>query len=54
MKTENERIMILSKYTVCDSKTLTFVKEQKSSRLLSRLGIKTLLNKIPLLDPLLF
>ena len=37
-----------------DSKKLKFIKEQEASGLLSSLEIKTLLNKIPLLGPLLF
>ena len=45
--------MLLSKCVVCDSKKLTFVKEQKASGLLSSLGIITPLRKIPLLGPLL-
>ena len=40
--------MILSKSTVCDRKKSKFIKEQGISRLLSSLGIKTPLNKIPL------
>ena len=51
--TKNGRI-ILSKYVVCDNKKLKFIKEQEASGLLSSLGIKTPLNKIPLLGPLLF
>ena len=46
--------MLLSKCTVCDSKKSEFVKEQEASGLLSSLGIKALLNEIPLLDSLLF
>ena len=46
--------MLLSKCVVCDSKKSKFLKEQEASRLLSSLGIKTPLNKIPLLGPLLF
>ena len=38
----------------CDSKKSNFIKEQEASGLLSSLGIKTPLNKIPLLGPLLF
>ena len=52
VRTENGRIMLLSKYAVCDSKTLKFAKEQESSGLLSSLGIKGPLNKIPLLGSL--
>ena len=47
--------MILSKYAVCDSKKKSkIIKTQEASGLLSSLGIKTPLSKIPLLDPLLF
>ena len=53
VRTKNERIMILSKCEVCDSKKLKFIKEQEASGLLSSLGIKTPLNKIPLLGSLL-
>ena len=54
VKTKNGRIMLLSKCEVCDSKKSKFIKEQEASGLLSSLGIKTPLNKIPLLGPLLF
>ena len=54
VRTKNGRIMLLSKCEVCDSKKLKFIKEQEASGLLSSLGIKTPLNKIPLLGPLLF
>ena len=46
--------MILSKCEVCYCKTSKFIKEQEPSGLLSSLGIKTPLNKIPLFGPLLF
>ena len=54
VRTKNGRIMLLSKCAVCDSKKSKFIKEQEASGLLSSLGIKTPLNKIPLLSPLLF
>ena len=38
----------------CVIKKLTFIKEQEASGLLNSLGIKTPLNKIPLLGSLLF
>ena len=41
--------MLLSKYVVCDSKKLKFIKEQEASGLLSSLEINTPLNKNPLL-----
>ena len=46
--------MLLSKCVVCDSKTSKFIQQQDANGLLSSLGIKTALNKIPLLGPLLF
>ena len=51
--TKNGRITLLSKYAVCDSKKLKFIKQQEASGLLSNLEIKTPLSKIPLLGPLL-
>ena len=53
-RTKNERIMLLSKCKVFDTKKSKFIKEQESGRLLSSLGIKTILSKIPLVGPLLF
>ena len=53
-RTKNGRIMFLSKCTVCYSKKPKFIKQQKASGLLSSLGIKTPLSKIPLVGPLLF
>ena len=50
---ENRRIIILSKCAVCDSKKLKFIKQQEASGLLSSLGIKTPLSKIPFLGPFL-
>ena len=50
---KNRGIMLLPKCAVCDSKKSKFVKEQEASGLLSSLGIKTHLNKVPLLGPLL-
>ena len=52
LKTKNGRSMLLIKSAICDSKKPRFVKEQEAKRLLSSLGIKTPLNKIPLLDVL--
>ena len=42
-------LMLLSKCAVWDSKKSKCIKQQETSRLLSSLGIKTLLNKIILL-----
>ena len=55
VRTKTGRIMLLSNCEVCDSKKLKFIKEREASGLLlSSLRIKTPLNKIPLLDPLIF
>ena len=53
-KKKNERISILSKYVVCDSKKSKFIKQKEAGGLLSNLGTKTSLSKIPLVGPLLF
>ena len=53
-RTKIERIILLSKCAVCDSKKSKFIKQQEASGLLSSLGIKTPLSKIPLVGPLLF
>ena len=53
-RTKNGRIILLSKCAVYDSKKLKFIKEQEASGLLSSLGTKTPLSKIPLVGPLLF
>ena len=54
VNTKNGKFMLLSNYAVCKSKKSRFIKEQEASGLLSSLGIKTLLSKIPLVGPLLF
>ena len=54
LRTKNGRIILLSKFEVCDSKKPKFIKGKDASGLLSSLGIKTPLNEIPLLDSLLF
>ena len=46
--------MFLTNCVVCDSKKSRFIKQQEVRGLLSNLGIKAPLNKIPLLGPLLF
>ena len=54
VKTKNGRMMLLSKCAVCDSKKSKYIKEQEASLLLSSLGIKIPLSKIPLIGPPLF
>ena len=51
-KTKNVRLIMQSKCPVCGIKKSRFVKEQEARGLLSNLGIKTLLSKIPLLNVL--
>ena len=46
-RTKNGRIMLLSKYAVCNSKIWKFIKEEAGCGLLSSLGIKAHLSKIP-------
>ena len=53
-KTGNNKTMLLSKCAICGSKKSRFIKEQKASGLLSSLGIKTPLSKIPVLGNILF
>ena len=48
LKTENGRLRLSSKCAGCGSKKSKFMKEQEAKGLLSNLGIKTPLNKIPL------
>ena len=52
--TNNGRTMMISKCVVCNSKKCKFIKKQKAKGLLSKLGIKTPLNKIPILGDILF
>ena len=54
LKTTNGKTMILSKCAICGSKKSKFIREQQAKGLLSNLGIKTPLNKIPLLGDILF
>ena len=53
-KTTNGKTMILSTCAICDSKKSKFIKEQQAKGLLSTLGIRTPLNKLPLLGDILF
>ena len=52
--TSNGRTMILSKCAICGSKKSKFIKNQEAKGLLSSLGLKTPLSKIPLLGDVLF
>ena len=52
--TSNGKLMILSKCAICTSKKSKFIKNQEAKGLLSNLGIKTPLSKVPLLGDFLF
>ena len=52
VKTKNNRLVMQSRRSVCGIKKSRFVKEQEAKDLLSNLGIKTPLYKIPLLNVL--
>ena len=53
-KTKNGGTMILSKCAVCDSKKSRFIEKQEPKGLLSNLGIRTPLSKIPVMGDILF
>ena len=46
-KTDKGILMISSKFVICDSKKSKFIKKQEASGLLSNLGLKKPLRKIP-------
>ena len=52
VRTKNNRLMMLSKCATCNNKKSRFIKEQEARGLLSNLGIRTPLSKIPLLNVL--
>ena len=53
-KTSNNRTMIISKCAQCGSKKSRFIKNQEAKGLLSNLGIRTALSKVPILGNILF
>ena len=52
VRTKNNRLLMQSQCSNCRNKKSRFVKEQEAEGLLSDLGIKTPLSKIPLLNVL--
>ena len=50
----NGRVMILSKYGICCSKKSRFIKNQEAKGLLSKLGLRKSLSKVPILGDILF
>ena len=52
--TSNGKTMTLSKCAICISKKSKFIKKQEAKGLLSNLGIRAHLSKIPILGDVLF
>ena len=52
--TSNGKFRILSKCAICDSRKSKYINKQKAKGLLSNLGIKTPLSKVPILGDILF
>ena len=53
-KTTNSKAIILSTCAICSIKISKLIKEQQAKGLLSILGLRTPLNKIPVLGDILF
>ena len=53
-KTSNGSTMLLSNCAICISKRSRFIKNQEAKGLLSNLGIRTPLSKVPILGDILF
>ena len=54
VSTTNGKALILSTCAICGSKKSKFIKQQEAKELLSNLGLRTPLNKIPVLGDILF
>ena len=52
--TSNGKLMILPKCAICGGRKYKFIKKQDAKGILSSLGIKTPLSKMPLLGDVLF
>ena len=52
--TSNGKTVLLSKCAKCGSKKSRFIKNQEAKGLLSNLGIRTPLSKVPILGDILF
>ena len=52
--TSNGKTMLLSKCPKCGSKKSRLIKNQEAKELLSNLGTRTQLSKVPLLSDILF
>ena len=54
INTSSNRTIVLSKCAICGSKKSRFIKDQGAKWLLSNLGIKTPLSRLPILGDILF
>ena len=54
IKTKNRRVILSSKCAVCGSKKSKFMNKQQASGILSSVGIRTPLSKVPVLGSTLF
>ena len=54
LSTSNGKSMILSKCAICGSKKSRFIRNQEAKGLLSNLGTRTPLSKVPVLGDILF
>ena len=52
--TSNDRTTILSKCATCGIKKSRFIKDQEAKELLSNLGVRAPLSKVPILGDILF
>ena len=52
--TSNGRTMVLSKCAICDSKKSRLIKNLEAKALLSNLGVRKPLSKVPILGDILF
>ena len=53
-KTNNGKTKLLSKCAICDSKKSRFIKNQEAKGLLSNLGVRMPLSKVPILGDISF
>ena len=53
-ETSNGKTMLLLKCAICGSKKSRFIEEQEARGILSSLGLKTQLSKVPLFGDILF
>ena len=54
LKTSNGRTVVLSKCAIYDRKKSSFIKNQEAKGLVSNLGVRTSLSKVPILGNILF